>query len=271
MADETGIELGLTPSSNIVVVPSTGIRYLTPVFSDWTTEQGEYQQGYKYKVYMPANDTIDKRPVIIVYSGGGTIDINDVEGTCIELVKLGYVTVAAQYKNTIGDFNSELQKQAVINSYILIKFLRDNSVRFGIKKKKIFGIGTSAGAITWIQAGITGNNTTNPYYEGKCPNIKGSLIFTASMSGAASSIYQNMIQVGGVPNQFFNGGKDLLIPVKEAQATCSKELAYGIPSFIKVYPDSDHTIGEHADIFYNPEYGIVPTFYNRLNVKQPNP
>ncbi len=269
MADETGIEPILTPSSNLVVVPSTGIRYLTPVFSDWTTETGEYQQGYKYKVYMPANDTIDKRPVIIVYSGGGTIDINDVASTCIELVKLGYVTVAAQYKTTIGDFTPELQKQAVINSYILIKYLRDNSVRFGIKKKKIFGMGTSAGAITWIQAGITGNNTDNPYYEGKAPNIKGSLLFTASLSGAATSIYMNMIQVGGVPNQFFNGGKDPLIPSKEAEATCSKELGFGIPSHIHVYPNSDHTLGEHDDIFYNPEYGIVPTFYNKLNIKPP--
>lgn len=274
MADELEGGTIFPESQNVLMaVPATGVRYLTPVFTDWTTEEGVYKDGLKYKVYMPANDTEDKRPVVFVFSGGGTIDINDVSSTCIEFVKLGYVSVAAQYKDYIGDFKQDAQvKQAVINSYWLIQFIRDSAVRFGVKKKKMFGVGTSAGAITWICAGITANDTTNPYYAGESlPNLKGCLIATASMSGAANPPYLDLIQSSTVQNNFFNGQLDPLIPYKKAQATYDKEIAFGIPSQIKIYPNSDHTLGEHDDIFYNPVYGIVPTFYNKLNVKPPKP
>jgi acetyl esterase/lipase len=79
------------------------VRYLDPVFTEWTTDFGEYQPGYKYKIYMPAHDTEDKRPVMIFYTGGGTTDISKLNNICTEIVQLGYVTVAAQYKLTVGD------------------------------------------------------------------------------------------------------------------------------------------------------------------------
>lgn len=257
---------------NLVVVPATGIRYLTPVFTDWTEEEVEYQPGYKCKIYQPANDTIDKRPVILLHTGGGTITLESLHGLAVELVKLGYVAVPAQYKKGVGDgFTEEEQIQAALNDYILIDFLRKAAVRYGIKKKKFFIIGTSAGGITASNAGITGNNTDNPIYKGQAPNIKGCILHTASLSAAALGLYYDLIQTGGVPNQFFNGAKDPLIPVKQAEATCSKELAFGIPSFIKVYLNSDHTLGEHQDIYYNPSYGIIPTFYNKLNINTSKP
>lgn len=257
---------------NLVVIPATGIRYLTPCFTEWTEEELEYQPGYKCKIYQPANDTITKRPVIILHTGGGTISIDSLHGLAVELVKLGYVVVPAQYKLTVGDgFTEDEQIQGALNDYILIDVLRKASVRYGIKKKKFFIIGTSAGGINASNTGITGNDTDNPIYKGKAPNIKGCILHTASLSAAALGLYYDLIQTGGVPNQFFNGGKDMLIPSKQAEATCSKELAFGIPSFIKVYPNSDHTLGEHQDIYYNPSYGIIPTFYNKLNTKQPKP
>ena len=260
-----------TPT-HIVTVPAAGIRYLTPIFTSWITEIGEYQPGFKVKVYMPANDTIDRRPVVIVYSGGGTLDIDATKSTCEELVKLGYVVVAGQYKQTVGDFTTEEQKQAVVNTYNLINYIRENYEKYGVKKKKFFGIGTSAGALTLIQAGITGNDTQNPYYTGYAvPNIKGCLLATASLSGAANPQYMDLIQTGGVQNNFYNGKLDPIIPYKQAEATFNKEIALGIPSQIKIYDNADHTLGEHDDIFYNPVYGIIPTFYNKLYQKAPQP
>jgi len=249
------------------------VRYLDPVFTEWTTDFGEYQPGYKYKIYMPAHDTEDKRPVMIFYTGGGTTDISKLNNICTEIVQLGYVTVAAQYKLTVGDgFTEQEQKESVIKTYELIRFLRENATAYGIKRKEIFGVGTSAGGITWINAGITANNTGIPFYDGyKIPKIKGSLIGTASLSGAAVGSYFYLINSTGVPNNFYNGALDPLIPVKSAQETYEAQFAAGIPSLIKIYPLSDHTLGEHDDIYYNPDYGIIPTFYSRLKIKTPKP
>lgn len=250
-----------------------GTRYLNPVFTAWNTIEGEYQPGYQYKVYMPANDTEDKRPVIIFYTGGGTVDIRGLEGQCVEACKLGYVTVAAQYKLSVGDgFTEDEQKAAVINTMTLIKYIRDNSTVFGVKKKKIFGYGVSAGGITWINTGITANNTDIPFYEGiNVPNIKGSLKVTCSNSGAAIGAYFYLIAPGGVPNLFFNGGKDGLIDWKQAEATYLAQLASGIQSQFHLYPLAGHGVGQHDDLWYNPEYGMIPTFYKYLNVKAPKP
>jgi hypothetical protein len=253
---------------------TTGTRYLDPVFTEWITVSGEYQPGYAFTIYMPTKDTEDKRPVIIFYTGGGTTDIGSLAGQCIEACKLGYVTVAAQYKKTIGDgFTESEQKDAVIHTYTLIKYLRDNSVSFGIKKKKMFGYGVSAGAITWINAGITANNTDIPFYSGiEVPKIKHSLLATCSNSGAAIGAYFYLIAPGGAPNNFFNGGKDLLIDWNQANATYKAELAAGIPSLFHLYPLSGHGVGEHDDLWYNPDYGMIPTFYKYVNPKkQPQP
>lgn len=256
----------LSLSGQTSTAPTECVRYLTPCFTTWTTDTGQYQPGFKFKVYMPEGDNIDRRPVIIFFSGGGTLSLDAVKSNCEEMVKLGYVTVAANYKDFVGDFhNPEEVKNAVGNSYILIKYLRANYVRFGIKKKKFFGVGTSAGAITWACAGTTANDTDNPYYgDVDLPDLKYCLLATASLSGALNNIYMDLVQTSSVQNNFFNGGKDLLIPVKQAQDSYEKEISFGIPSQIKIYPDADHSLGEHDDIFYNPVYGIVPTFYNKL-------
>lgn len=259
----------VTQQQSVSTTP-TGTRYLDPVFTAWTTKSGEYQKGYQYKVYMPANDTEDKRPVIIFYTGGGTTDISTLEGQCVEAVKLGYVTVAAQYKLTIGDGFTELeQKEAAISTMWLIDYIRDHSGEFGVKKKKIFGYGVSAGGITWINTGITANNMDIPFYDGySFPNIKHSLVATCSNSSAAIGAYFYLIAPGGVPNNFFNGGKDGLISWEQADATWKSELAMGIPSMFHLYPLAGHGVGNHDDLWYNPEYGMIPTFYKFLNVKK---
>lgn len=257
-----------------IVVPATGIRYLTNVISSWTTEEGEYAPNLKYKVYMPANDDIDRRPVVIIFPGGGTLNLDDLQTACERMVKLGYVTVAALYKDFIGDYKlPEQVKQGVMNTYNLIQNLRDNYVRFGIKKKKFFGIGTSAGGITWDCAAITANDTSNPYYEGIIlPNLKQCLLAVASISGAANNPYIDLIQASTVQTNLFNGQLDPLIPYQQAQKTKDTEVAFGVPSQIHIYPEGDHTLGAYTDdIYNNPEYGIIPTFYNKLNQKPLKP
>jgi len=249
------------------------VRYLTPCFTEWTSISGEYQPGYAFTFYMPKNDTDTKRPVIIFYTGGGTTDIGSLSKLCIEITKLGYVTCAAQYKKGVGDgFTEAEQKEAVINTYTLIRYIRENATLLGVKKKKMFGYGTSAGGITWINAGITANNTDIPFYAGIfVPNIKGSLIATASNSAAAIGAYFYLINPTGVQNNFYNGGKDPLIPWQQAQATYEFQLSVGINSLFHLYPNSAHGVGEHDDMWYNPEYGIIPTFYKKLNIKTPKP
>lgn len=256
-----------------IVVPATGIRYLTPTYTSWTvTPIEEYQPGFKYKVFIPVMIQQKKCRTIILFTGGGTLDIEGLTPNAVELAQLGYVVVPAMYKDFIGDFGDpKKMKQAVVNTYNLIKHLRVNAERYWIKKSAMFGIGTSAGGFTMAQAAITANDTQNPYYDGfDVPDIKGCLKAVASLSGAVNDEYMNLIQSGSVRTNFFNGAEDEFHTAPQAQKACDREIAFGVPSQIKIYPDTDHSIGKHhEDIFYNPVYGIVPTFYNVMNAATP--
>lgn len=280
MADEIIITDDIRPTPpGMVAIPATGIRYLTPTYTSWTvTPIEEYYPGFKYKVFIPVMPKMKKCRVIILFSGGGTLDLDGLTANAIELVQLGYVVIPAQYKDFVGGFGDLKQmKEAVIKAYTLINYLclQQNADRFWIKKNCFFGVGTSAGAFTWAQAAITANDTNNPYYDGYVvPSIKGKdgksrLRAVASMSGAVNDEYMNLIRSDSLRTNFFNGEHDEFKTAPVAQKACDKEISFGVPSQIKVY-DDDHTLGKfHDDIFYNNIYGIVPTFYNVMNTVTP--
>jgi len=243
---------------------SQGTRYLDDVFLSYNTESGEYQKDYKYLLFSPAGDTVKKRPVIIVlHAGGGKLE--DVSGWCIDFVKKGYVCITAEYKLTVGDFNPSEQKQAVAQIYWLNYWIKQNSDRAGLKAKKIFVMGTSAGGITALQSGMALNDRFTDFFSGySIPDTRNLYIIgTASMSGAAIPEFNSIINTGDPPNFFYNGMKDLLIPYKAAELTYSLQILSGIPSGIVLFPDKGHKLESHDFILAD----LTLRFYSILKPK----
>lgn len=234
------------PKSATATAP---VRYLDQVFSEWTIETGEYQKDYAFNIFQPAGDTEDKRPVIIVFHAGGS-DIASVTSWCTDFVKLGYVTVAAEYKLTTGDFDPEKQMEAVINSWILIDYLRKNGDRYRIKKSKIFEMGISAGALVALQSAIGLNDKEDPYFQGAATHLKKITIKgSATLSGAANPDFMQFINAGDPPNHFYHGTEDHTIPYEVAVETCNTMIAAGIPSTLMAFEGKGHKLKSHNIIF----------------------
>lgn len=240
------------------------IRYLNQVFTKWSTDSGFYKPGYKYTIYQPFNDSAKKRPFIIMYHAGGA-DLYDTRKWQEDFVKLGYVTISCEYKKTVGDFNSALQKEAVINTWEAIDYFKVNATKYRLKSKKCFEMGTSAGALTALQSGIGLNDRSNPYFHDAFPaDAKIFIVGTATISGAANSDFMGLINAGDPPNFFYHGALDMTIPYSAAVATYNKEISVGIPSKFMGFPDKGHKLESHDIILKD----LKQNFYNVLNPKK---
>lgn len=244
---------------------SQNTRYLDDVFDSYNTEYGEYEPGYPYILFTPAGDTVKKRPVIVVlHAGGGQVE--DITGWCIDFVKKGYVCFSTEYKIGVGNFDVYEQKKAVVQMFDFSVWMRENSDRFGLKVKKVFFMGSSAGAITALQTGISLNDRFTSFFSGfDVPDNRNiSILATASLSGAAIPEFNNLINTGDCPNFFYNGEKDLLIPFKAAQTTYDLQLNYGIASNLVGFPDKGHKLENHDFILTD----LSKRFYNVLKPNQ---
>lgn len=244
--------------------PTEPVRYIDPIFDSWTVTSGQYQKGYDFKLFQPSGDTEKKRPVIIVYhAGGGTID--EVTSWCTDFVKLGYVTISAEYKLSIGEFDTKEQLQAILNTYNLIDYLRQNASLYGIKRLKIFEMGVSAGAITALQSGECLNDVAagDSFFDGY--NIKKiSIRGTASLSGAVSPAFEKYINAGDPPNAYYNGKLDPTIPYSQAQKNYNAQVAAGIGSWFMGFPNKGHKLESH-DVIFN---DLKVHFYDLLQQKK---
>lgn len=258
-----------------------GVRYLEQIFSSVATPtSGEYQEGYEFELYQPIGDTDTERACVIFYTGGATLSLDGVAGKCIEFAKMGYVAVAAQYKQTIGTFTPELQKLAVVATYRLVNYIRQNAVEFGVDEDLIFGIGTSAGGLTLAQAGITAHSfNTMPFYEpyfngADFIDIHDAIKGTATISGSATDTYKNFIETTVPPcppNLFYNGQEDEIFPYTQSIDVFTEQNDMGIPSKCVIFENSGHSIGEEGTIYDDDDIGIIRNFYNIIhNAYVPN-
>lgn len=252
-----------SPATISITTTTPPVRYLDPLFTAYSITSGEYVKGLHFNLYQPIGDTETKRPVIIVFPAGGG-SITDVRQWCEDFCALGYVTVAAEYKNTVGNFNFTEQTQAIIDSWNLVNYLRDHAKEFGVKKKKIFEIGISAGALTALQSGICLNDKNDPIFKGALAGKNKIVILgTASKSGACSPDFMKFINAGDPANDFYNGTLDKTIPYSQAVATYEKQISIGIASNLMSF-NLDHKLeGQYPIIFAD----MKARFYKLLNIK----
>ncbi len=119
----------------------------------------------KMDVYLPKNVNPNTPCVIFVFGGGFLAGDKSVEGNvkfCQTMSDNGFVTVAINYRlglkgvKNIGPTNVKPLKNAirmaVEDLYSATVFLRDNSKKYSIDPNRIIVCGSSAGAITVLQA-----------------------------------------------------------------------------------------------------------------------
>ena len=166
------------------------VRYNTELFSDINVttdiEYGEnisedilgieYTQTLYLDVYTPVNDSISERPLIIFLFGGafvgGSKTSSVMQELCSRYAKMGYVTSAIDYRLTptlIWNGSEENAYKAVIKAIhdlkAAVRYFRMNyqlNDDFGIDTSRIYTGGSSAGAITAVNAAYISNESEIP-------------------------------------------------------------------------------------------------------------
>ncbi len=140
-------------------------RYLNPVidaikftdnifFAEKHNDLTGREEVLKLRVFEPADDTEQKRPLFLLTPGGGFVVNEDtwMNGFAEEIAQSGYVVALNGYRlsdniNTPENYFNALAK-AVADQRSALEYLVSNASRFGIDPERIFIGGHSAGAIT---------------------------------------------------------------------------------------------------------------------------
>jgi poly(3-hydroxybutyrate) depolymerase len=224
-----------------------GDRFKLQVFPSIHSETNvQYGQAVGYNgnntllyadIYMPANDSVGARPLVVLLHGGFFLfgnknDAYQVE-LCTQLAKRGYVAVSISYRlgaNLVAqDVSAEFSAaaiRAVQDAKAAIRFFRNNAQtvnQWNIDPDQIFLGGYSAGAVAavhaafltqfpssqpWLDAlitdlgGIEGNSGT--------PGISSSFNAVVSLSGAI--LDTSLMQPGGMPIVSIHGTADDVVP-----------------------------------------------------------
>ncbi len=233
------------------------VRYKDVIFTEgFEVTEHEYKPGMKFLCYVPKGDNNKKRCWIMgLHAGGGKPE--DMQQWANDFTRLGYVYFSPEFRIKEGEkdkFTPEEQKQAIYDMFDFIYYIRKHSEEFGIKKKKGFSHGISAGAIVTVEMGIL--ITVRKEFAPDANQNKMQLLATASNSGAAIPEYLAMIPAAAVtdlhtdkkqmpPNYFFNGEDDHTVEFSEAVKTQQSESMNGVPSLYHWFPNTGHKLGNH--------------------------
>ena len=235
-----------------------GERYMSDLFPDIqitsNIEYGEnitedilgteYTQTLYLDVYVPENDYINDRPLIIFMFGGafvsGSKNSPVMQELCTRYAKMGYVASAIDYRLTptlIWNGSEENAYKAVLKAIhdlkAAIRYFRMNDSLyddFGVDTSRIYTGGSSAGAIASV-------NTAYLNEEGEIPelvidfvNESGGLEGLSGNPGFDSHFYgivnlcgavgdTNWIEINDIPIVSVHGDEDTVVPYADDLVT----------------------------------------------------
>jgi predicted esterase len=182
-------------------------------------------QNLELDIYLPNEDWVENRAVILYVHGGGfqggsRNDDNNVM-FCKRLAELGYVSVSMSYrltrKDQPGDFGCDCPvseklktfEAAVEDIRSATFFLIQNREQFRIDPQKIILAGSSAGAEAILLAG---------YQPPMCYDLPSGPVSYAGLISMAGAIPDTMViyDESAVPTMFFHGTCDNLVPYATA-------------------------------------------------------
>ena len=121
-------------------------------------------------VFRPQNDTIQKRPLVMLIHGGafyfGSKDDKSITQWCRHLTSLGYVTASIDYRIGFLPTMTSIGRagyRAVQDAHAAMRYLVSHQEEFGIDTSMLFVGGCSAGAITTLNLAFMTNETRPEY------------------------------------------------------------------------------------------------------------
>lgn len=220
--------------------PSSNGRYMQEVFPTVSTAPNlTYGQSTTYTgvsqpllldLYQPSGDAIPLRPAIVWIHGGYFISGDKTDSNLVELAtrfaKRGYVTVSINYRlrnqTTSTIDTASAANDAMEDAQAAVRWLRKNASTYGIDPAKIVIAGSSAGAITTLDAAyMNGAGTSgNPGFSSQVSAV-------VDLWGGLSDI--NAMQAGSPPLLIVHGTLDTTVPYALALQLVARAQAVGVP------------------------------------------
>ena len=235
-----------------------GERYISDVFPNINTTSNiqygenitedilgfEYTQTLYLDVYEPAGDDLSERPLVIFMFGGAFVGGSRNSPVMVELctryAKMGYVAATIDYRLTptlIWNGTEQNAYKAVIKAIhdlkSAIRFLRMNDELyddFKIDTSRIYAGGSSAGAISSVNAAYINNESEIPEsifdfviesgglegYSGN-PGYNSAFYGVVNLSGAIG--HYDWIETGDIPIVSVHGDEDTVVPYADELLT----------------------------------------------------
>lgn len=205
-------------------------------------------------VYLPKNDTLSKRPLIMFIHGGaffvGDKAVLPYQKWCTHFASLGYVCVSINYRMGFWPNSKAIERtayQATQDAHAAMRFLLSKKDIYRIDEDCIFVGGTSAGAITAMNMAYMRNenrpqSTYSSFFNEDLGNIEtsGNNIRKKFKIKAVANMWGGIYDLGMLKNSktpivSFHGDRDDILPYK-----------FGYPFSV---------LGEFQKVFFDEMYG----------------
>jgi para-nitrobenzyl esterase len=255
-----------------------GNRYKAPVFGydsimdlkygQNVTATSSLVQDLKLDIYLPANDTFQKRPILFFTHGGsfvtGTKADGDVVYLCREFAKRGYVCISQDYRIGMEEFNTQSAARAVWRAMqdarAAIRYMKANASTYKVDTNMIIYGGSSAGGFTALHAAFLDQpNEVLPLidtseYTGVgstgLGNFRGT---TNNLPNSSDGIKAVVNLCGAIGDTAWIQAKDKNVVVINMHGTNDKTVPYGtdIIKLLNIIPllevDGSFSIHKHLD------------------------
>lgn len=188
----------------------------------------------KMDIYLPKNDTLKHRPLIVLAHGGafyiGDKAVYAYRSWCNYFASLGYVCVSINYRLGFPSLTTKnvekCEYRAMQDAHAAMRFLVANSETYGIDTTNIFAGGTSAGSIIMLAVAYMKNENRlkSTYRKVDCGDLETSgneysntfkIKGLANMWGAVYDL--SMLDNNNVPIISFHGNADKLVPYSKGR------------------------------------------------------
>lgn len=226
-------------------------------------------------IYGPIGDTEIDRPIVFFgHGGGGERTSNNVVNWCKEkFATRGWLCGAIDYRgasDVAGPFTAELQYIALSDMQGVVRWARASAEELGINPNEIILMGSSAGAITAIQASTMGNNLDAGILDDpKINTLYGSQpswsCMAVTLAGSDNDKVKDYIDGNDPPASMYHGELDTKVLYSKAVETKNLMVAAGIPTTLMSFPNTAHSLEGHTDEIVT---DLFPKLYQNVRVDE---
>lgn len=211
------------------------------VYGSNVTASTSSPQNLLLDIYLPANDTFSKRPLIFFTHGGsflfGTKSDGDVVKLCKEFAQRGYVCVSQDYRLGIENFDAIGAARAVWRAMqdgrAAVRYMKANASTYKIDTNMIIYGGSSAGAFTALHVAFLDesqevlSSIDTSAYTGSGSTGLGNFKGTTNNLPNTSNVHAVINLCGAIGDTSWIQEKDKKIPVIGMHGPADRTVPYG--------------------------------------------